>query len=332
MKPELLSWLRCPACREAYRPSVVREEVGEIREGRLQCRCAAGIVVREGIPRFIDSDAYAGSFSFEWRVHARTQLDSANGSTRSEEQFQARLDVPVTWLKGKLVLDAGCGTGRFAEVAAKRGARVVGVDMSFAVDVAQENLRRWPYMYLLQADLMDLPFAPNTFDLIYCFGVLHHTPDASATFKALVPLLKPGGRLAIFVYSAYNKALIYSSTFWRTLTVRVPRTLLYWLCAGAVPLYYLYRVPVIGQLAKLCLVISMEPDWRWRWLDTFDWYAARYQSKHTHAEVARWFREAGLQVLFIGDGEVTVVGRKPDSQKDRAGQTADVWNRGSRRA
>lgn len=314
MKMELLNWLHCPACSQAYTICAIQEEAGEIQEGYISCQCDSSVAIRLGIPRFIQSDGYTGNFSFEWEVHAKTQLDSASGLRRSEEQFQSRLDVSLEWLKGKLVLDAGCGMGRFAEVAAKYGATVVGVDMSFAIDVAQQNLRIWPSVYLLQADLMNLPFPPHTFDLIYSFGVLHHTPNARSAFQKLVPLLKPGGRMAIFVYSAYNKALIYSSEFWRVITTRLPRRLLYWICAGSIPLYYAYRLPVIGQVAKVCLPISMERDWRW--LDTFDWYGARYQSKHTHAEVFQWFREAGMQEIFIGEGEVSMVGLKPISQKE----------------
>lgn len=315
MKPELLSWLRCPACRQPYQTADFQGDDAEIAEGLLRCQCGRGVPVRSGIPRFAADDGYTRSFSFEWQTHAKTQLDSANGSTRSEGQFQARLDVRLEWMKDRLVLDAGCGMGRFAEVAAKHGATVVGVDLSFAIDVARQNLEPWPNVHLLQADLGNLPFPPQTFDLIYSFGVLHHTPDARGVFHKLAALLKPGGCMAIFVYSAYNKGLVYSSAVWRVVTRRLPRRLLYWICAASVPLYYLYRLPVIGPLGKLCWVISMERNWRWRWLDTFDWYSARYQSKHTHAEVFRWFREAGLCDLFIGEGEVTMAGRKPGPEE-----------------
>lgn len=310
MRRELLAWLRCATCGESYQAAGALEEQGEIQEGTLSCRCGAR-PIRSGIPRFTQADLYAKNFSLEWKIHARTQLDSANGLTRSEKQFQSRLDIPLSQLRGKLILDAGCGTGRFAEIALKQGATVVGVDLSFSVDVAKKNLSRFPQAHFVQADLMKLPFAPATFDFIYSFGVLHHTPDAKRAFQALVRLLKPGGGMSLFVYSADNKGIVYSSAFWRIFTTRLPQRLLYWLCAGSVPLYHLYRLPLMGPLGKGCLVISMEPNWRWRWLDTFDWYSARYQSKHTHAEVARWFKEAGLVDLFIGEGEVTLSGRRP---------------------
>lgn len=282
-----------------------------MEEGALRCQCAQRIPIRSGIPRFKEKDDYADSFSFEWKIHAKTQLDSGNGSDRSEKQFQSRLDIPLAQLQGKLVLDAGCGMGRFAEVAARHGATVIGVDLSFAVEVARQNLKDQSGIHWVQADLMDLPFAPETFDLIYSFGVLHHTPNAKGAFSKIAPLLKPGGRMAVFVYSAYNKGIVASSALWRAWTTRLPKRLLYGLCAVSIPLYYLYRLPGIGSLGKLFFVISMEPNWRWRWLDTFDWYSAKYQSKHSHWEVASWFKEAGLEHLSVREGEITLVGTKP---------------------
>jgi hypothetical protein len=123
-------------------------------------------------------------------------------------------------------------------------------------------------------------------------------------------LVKPGGILSMFVYASYNKALVYSSDFWRMFTTRLPHPVLHWLSAAAVPLYYVYSIPLLGHVAKAFLPISMEPHWRWRWLDTFDWYSPRYQWKHTHAEVASWFREAGFDHLFVGPGEVSLAGTR----------------------
>ena len=184
------------------------------------CACGNTTPVRDGIPRFVSDDGYVSSFSYEWRKHARTQLDSAGAGNRSEEQFQSRLDRPLSWLKGKVMLDAGCGTGRFAEIAARHGATVVGVDFSFAIDVARENLSRWPNVHLLQADLTKMPFDPGTFDLVYSFGVLHHTSDTRRAFLAVANLVKLGGVMSMFVYASYNKAFVYSADLWRRIRFR----------------------------------------------------------------------------------------------------------------
>ena len=319
MRAAALQRLRCPRCHAAYEAQPMSMADGAFVNGSLHCECDTAVPIVEGVPRFVSDDGYTKSFSFEWQRHRDTQLDSANRSLRSAEAFQRRLDVPLASLKDQLVLDAGCGMGRYSEVLARVGAEVVAVDRSQAAAVAHENLRSWTNVHVLQADLLELPFAPETFDLVFSFGVIHHTPNPAATFHALARLVKPGGKLAVFVYSAYNKPIVYSSAFWRTMTTRLPRPLLHAFCFISVPLYYVYRLPLVGHLGKACFVISMEPNWRWRWLDTFDWYSAAYQSKHTHAEAFRWFEVAGFSNIKIFDGEVTMLGSKLAPQPEFAG-------------
>lgn len=310
MKHQLCQWLRCPDCKGAFSVQKTLEERGEIKEGSLFCGQGHSFPIRTFIPRFVVTDGYAESFGFEWRRHSKTQLDSANGNNMSERAFQSRVRFPLSQLRDQVVLDAGCGMGRYAEVAAKYGATVIGVDRSEAVDIAFKNIGSLKNVNVVQADLFHLPFQEEIFDFIYSYGVLHHTPDAQKAFEQLPPFLKEGGSLSIFVYSNYNKVLVVSSNFWRKLTTRLPRPLLYGVCTLSVPLYYLYRLPVIGNLFKAIWVISMEKDWRWRLLDTFDWYAPRYQSKHTHAELFRWFEGSGLEDISIFDGEITMMGTK----------------------
>jgi hypothetical protein len=61
----------------------------------------------------------------------------------------------------------------------------------------------------------------------------------------------------------------------------------------------------------MILPTSMDPDPKWRWLDTFDWYSPRYQWKHTDAEVEGWFKEVGLIDIKRGHIPVSVRGRRP---------------------
>ena len=317
MKEKLLDLLRCPDCGKKLTLKEEKREGGEIKEGRLECLCGKTYAIKNFIPRFVKHDNYLKSFSFEWNIHRRTQLDSSNKSNmmknNAEGIFKSRISFPAASLKGRLVLDAGCGMARYAEAASNTGAEIIGVDGSFAVDAAYENIGRKPNVHFVQADIFNLPFASGSFDFIYSFGVLHHTPDCEGAFKKLTPLLKPGGSISIFVYSSYNRGIVYSSAFWRFFTTRMPKRLLYTLCHVSVPLYFLYKVPVLGSILKTLFVIPMIPNWRWRVLDTFDWYSPKYQSKHTHSEIFKWFKDAGLSDVSIFEGEVTMSGKKEES-------------------
>lgn len=310
MKKRLIDFLICPSCKKemVLLPQVI--EGDEVVSGILKCGCGENYNIKGGIPRFVKTDEYVGSFSFEWQVHKDTQLDSCNRDALSENQMKERLDFDLADLKGKLVLDAGCGVGRFAEVAAKYGAEVVCADLSYAVESAYNNIGKLENIHIMQADILKLPLKPAVFDLVYSYGVLHHTPDAKFSFSEIAKFVKTKGTISIFVYSSYNKAIVYTSNFWRIFTTRIPKRLLHLLSFISVPLYYLYKIPVIGNIGKMIFVIPMYEDWRMRVLDTFDWYSPKYQSKHTHWEVFKWFRDNGIRDIKIYSNEVTMSGVK----------------------
>ena len=305
MKKEMLDILVCPKCKAAL--SLTADDA-EIKEGTLTCENNHQFPIVDYIPRFVASDEYAASFSFEWKIHRRTQLDDET-SRASQRSFLQKTGFDLAELKGKLVLDVGVGAGRYADVVQTAGAKVVGIDLSFSVDVAFENLSAFENVHLAQADIFALPFRKETFDYIYSIGVLHHTPDAKAAFMQLPPLLKKGGRLAIWVYDAYTTGQRINR-LWRNITTKLPQRLLYALCFLAIPLYYLKKIPLLGTLLQIVLPSAMWKSWRWRILDTYDWYSPKYQSRHTYFEVAGWFREAGLTDIEVLEFPVSLSGKR----------------------
>lgn len=110
--------------------------------------------------------------------------------------------------KGDLVLDAGCGTGRFSEKLAALGHRVVGVDFSEeSLKVARR--RADPEMAEFHlANLLNMPFGSSIFDKVLCSQVIEHIlsyEDAIRLLKELKRVLKPGGELII---TTFNYTLI----------------------------------------------------------------------------------------------------------------------------
>jgi SAM-dependent methyltransferase len=303
--------LRCLACQSRLESS---------DQGLACVGCGKLYPLVNGVVRFVEEQQYAGSFGFQWHLHSRTQLDSKE-SDRSERAFRKRTGFRPEDLAGKLVLDVGCGMGRFADVAVRWGAYVVGIDLSLAAEVAARNLAGRDAT-IFQADVFRLPFAPESFDFIYSIGVLHHTPDCERAFKMLPGLLKPGGRIAIWLYSKYN-AWYRMSDVYRKVTRRLPTRVLYGLCYGVVPLYGIHKVlraiPLVGRPASGVLAyaipMAFHPDRKWRMLDTFDWYSPWYQSKHTYEEVFRWFESCGLEDLRVIEQPIAVQGRRPVSRE-----------------
>ena len=298
MKKRLLEIVVCPECKGELSLNVTSLEREELKEGLLVCKgCAKNYPVKNFIPRFVSTDKYVDTFSFEWNKFYDVQLDILNNTDESDKTFRWKTGWKPEDLKGRLILDIGVGAGRFADVVSKWGGEVVGIDLSFAVDAAQKNIGERKNVHIIQADIFNLPFKKGTFDHMYSIGVLHHTPDTEKAFKEVASLLKKGGEFSVFLYALGHYH--YFSDLWRRITTKLPIKLLYYLSAVAVPLYYVHKIPFFGKAAQFLLPTANWPDRRWRWLDTFDWYTPKYQWKHTWPEVFIWFREAGFSDIQL---------------------------------
>ena len=261
----------------------------------------------DGVARFVPDDVYAANFGMQWNRFRQTQLDRYNGTTISRDRFKLVTGWDLDRLAGKRVLDAGCGAGRFAQIALDAGAEVVAVDLSSAVDACQANLGPHPRLTVLQASIYELPFPPESFDFIYSIGVLQHTPDVGRAVKALPPLLKRGGQLAYWIYEKKPTAFMTPRYPLRALTTRMPQAQLFALLQRWVPTLLALSdacacVPVLGPyLRKLVPVanyrgiLPLTPTQRdeWALLDTFDWFAPAYDQPQTWATVEHWLQEAG---------------------------------------
>jgi len=119
----------------------------------------------------------------------------------------------------KMVLDLGCGIGTDSLQFAYCGARVTAVDFSQqSLDILHQRARaenQTGRILALQQDIEDLHMLDaNKFDLVYSFGVLHHTPDPVAALTQAHRVAKPGAELRFMVYHRYSwKALWILATY-----------------------------------------------------------------------------------------------------------------------
>lgn len=267
------------------------------------------------------------TYSLQWNRYRilRPEEDRAT--------FRHRTGLRPEDLAGRLVLDGGCGMGRYARVAAEGGARVVAVDLSEAVLAACDLNADQPNVGVVRADLLRLPMREGTFDHIYSLGVIDHTPNPRRAFLALARLLKPGGRIAIWVYRRERPRLEAIMNAHRAVSTRLPVPVLETLSRWSAPIGGLKR-RLMGSknrliarsgvaLNVLTIGVSMHPDPEVRVCDTLDWYAPKYASRHTFEEVSGWFREAGLVDLedlsvsgsFYHEGQgngINIAGSRPE--------------------
>ncbi|HLM55411.1 MAG TPA: class I SAM-dependent methyltransferase [Pyrinomonadaceae bacterium] len=188
----------------------------------LECPRGCRFPVVARVPRFTPSDEYATAFGRQWKTFRQTQLDSHTGTTISRDRLARCLGGSLDVLRGRTVLEVGCGAGRFTELMLGAGARVVACDLSQAVEANYENCRHHGDNYFVcQADVRRLPLLPASFDFVVCLGVIQHTPDPEETIAALARHVRPGGTLVIDHYTRAtpkNRA----QSLMRELLIRLP--------------------------------------------------------------------------------------------------------------
>jgi SAM-dependent methyltransferase len=307
--------LVCPACGASV----------ELEDPGVRCRDCGRTYSRNprnGVISFVEEESYTESFGLQWKTFSREQLDN-DRIHDSERRFRQETGFFPEHIAGKIVLDAGCGMGRFLDVVSWDGAALaVGVDLSSAVDAAAANLSDRDNALIIKGDIFSLPFPRGSFDVVFSIGVLHHTPSTEQAFRALVPLVKPGGEIAISVYAATMKPGVgwalnmFRRRFFRAFTRRFPKRLMLWWSLYCVPvLWVIDKIPLVRWIRYLFpAAIYANYPLRWSVLDTFDIYATELESRHRPKEVFRWFREAGLinvDLLDSEDGWVSVRGRAP---------------------
>ncbi len=266
------------------------------------------------------------SFEYEW---LRYDVDLER---EDREIFLSDSQFSEEFLKGKVILDAGCGMGRYTRIAGKMGVEIIGVDLSQSVLKAYQVTNNNPFAHIVQGDILNLPFREKQYDVIYSLGVLHHTPDAKRSFLNLTRYLKEGGLISVWVYGTagkyrefktnplredrqrYIKNKLARRLYWITVYVRemlldfvrLFTTRMY------VPLLYLvcYPLAAIGKIPLLkYLTASVHNNWRVRLQENFDWFSPQYQSHHTKEEVLGWFNEVKLDdISMLKHGFIPKVG------------------------
>ncbi|MBX3228126.1 MAG: methyltransferase domain-containing protein [Labilithrix sp.] len=309
MRESLLEILAAPTTGARLELKVTRHTGDVIDEGELVATDTGAVYpIVDGIPRFVPKTGYTDTFGKQWNLFRTTQLDSATGAAYSEKRFTTETGWSRDDLDGKLVLDAGCGAGRFAEIAARYGGRVVGLDMSSAVDAAKETLAAYPRAELVQASLLEPPFKPGAFDFAYSIGVLQHTPDPEGGLSTVVGCVRPGGRFAFSIYARRPWTKLNAKYLIRPLTRRLPSDLLLDGIKAVMPVVFpvadrVFRIRGLGRLAQFVVPVAVYVDekgfteeqrYNEAILDTFDMLSPRFDSPMTWQEAERVLRGANV--------------------------------------
>jgi len=213
MRESLLDALACPHCGSDLRLRDAERCADHVVEGTLECHgCGSAFPIEHSVPNFVaakdrgDVVRTTSGFARNWDEYNYVILDNEG---LNHELFRDWIDpLDPRSMRGKIVVEPGCGMGRWLRVAASYGPRMlIGVDYSSVAYTAARNVRDLTNVHVVRADILRPPLKAR-FDVAYCLGVVHHTPQPERTFQALVQILAPAGVLAVWVYAAENNGWI----------------------------------------------------------------------------------------------------------------------------
>lgn len=286
----------------------------------LSCARGCSFPVRDGIPRFVASAGYASAFGVQWNAYRRTQLDSHTGTTVSRDRLARCLGGSLLAVRGKSVLEVGCGAGRFTELLLEAGARVAACDLSDAVEANRANCGHASGYFVCQADALALPFERGAFDFVVALGMVQHTPSPESTIAALAAMVKPGGWLVLDHYRPAHPlmTLVYPLTpraWLRQVLLRVPEPAAFRatqaIARTLLPLHRMLWRPGRAAAALRAVWRRVSPVYdyydrhpelgehlvEWALLDTHDGLTDRYKHLRTPQQVASALWAAGLEVV-----------------------------------
>jgi SAM-dependent methyltransferase len=311
MHPKFVSILRCPETGERLKlHAETFDRHGMVRAGRLVSISGREYPIVRGIPRFVSAEHYASSFGFEWSRWPRVQFESENVGRPMEghttRMWERITQVSDSEVRGRTIVDFGCGPGRFLDVLRRKGAVAVGIDLSVAVEAARRNFQDDPDVLIVQGDLLNPPFERGAFDAGFSIGVLHHTPDPAKGMRALTDSVREGGWVSCCVYpkgdfydfpsvANFRKAHAVLSRFFG---YRPALAYSYFAAHVLAPVFRRLKQnehlrPLAWHIEKNWLVSLYLKDVRWRVLDVFDAITPRIASTHTSDEVVSWMAAAG---------------------------------------
>jgi SAM-dependent methyltransferase len=173
------------------------------------------------------------------------------------------------------IAEIGCGTGQMSLYLARADRIVIGADLTRAsLALGASAARRFGIDRLLfvETDIANAGLRPGAFDVVYCSGVLHHTPDPRASFRRIVELARPGGMIVLGLYNSIARIpLLLRRTIARMTGER-------WIPCD----------PVLNDRAA-------EPERRNAWLR--DQYRHPEEHRHSLGQVRRWFAENGVDYM-----------------------------------
>jgi len=251
-------------------------------------------------------------FAAQWSTFDQTHLRLRE----SREIFDSYFHI-FPWHQlpaGATGFDLGCGSGRWARLAADRVNTLYCIDPSGAIAVAKKNLEGYPNCRLIQASADAIPLRDGSLDFGYAIGVLHHVPDTQAAIRACAAKLKPGAPLLLYLYYAFDnkplwfKSIWYVADFLRRMISTFPKRSKYWV-TGIVAFFIYYpcaRAALLverfgGNVSNVPLAQYRNRSLYVMRTDAYDRFSTRLEHRFTREQITAMLRASGLRDIQFSE-------------------------------
>jgi len=313
---QLRSLLICPKCGNT--PLNLQANLNQLKHSFICARCNFAVELNKGVAEFETDDRHVNSFTNEWDRHSRVQVDSHGyrcgyrGFIDSHDTFWKKTGLRPEDLSGQIVLDGGCGVGRFTEIAAEVARGVLAVDLSHAVYHAANLMaeRNFHHALCLKANLEKLPLVDNCVDIAFTIGVAHHSPDPLQVLRELTRVTKRGGLVCGWLYAKHRSYGSPARDKVRAFTTNPAN--FEWVQKFSEMAPALRDLSLRGSWDELREVmgISSSTNDDECVLDTFDWLTPRYQYQYTADEIRQMLTSLGLTDIFMPPFPVSFKAKK----------------------
>lgn len=229
------------------------------------------------------------SFEKEWKLYDHDTDKTWNaGNEEMLERFLTETAETMGSLKGKIIFDAGCGNGKLNLLLASHG--IVNIAMDFSNGILEAATRNtFSAVHFIQGDVQFPPLAFGGFDIVHSSGVLIHTNNTELSFSCIEPMVKPGGKLSVWLYHHRRNWLHNLFNLIRSVTSKLPLTLQ----------YYLYCITIFPLSFCVKKLKGNQQNAREMMVEILDWFTPEFRWEHGHSEAKSWFYKRNYRNVTI---------------------------------
>ena len=264
--------------------------------------------ITNGFANFIkkqESDDAGQTFGTQFEYYYGGKFEKDKWYDKTEDDERNHFIEMLSCSEGDLILNAGFGNHTLLKSLNKLPAEFVGIDSNKVVGKVYRKLKNYKNITIMKADIFNMPFKDESFDKIWCSGVIHHTPDPEKALQKLVKVLKKNGRIYLMIYGKRPSPYLFFKKIFPN-TYKWKDEIIFF-----ISYYFAFVLSLPIIIWRLCF------DFRWRTvthtirriaLGIYDSISCKYLFRYSEKEVRDMFERNGLEYEKVGFWQY--VGRK----------------------